>query len=251
MPDDRPTTCDVCKTPLKGLPYVESYRERDGKPVRVGVVCGPCDDFRRFADYDSTRHLTTHLTVIAALKNLYDEYGRYEEAFLGEGELVRAAVADSERLRAAVKLFERAVWFGGHDPRAEGMTEPWREMGGTLDHQFHRYKDGTEPPEGSLQRFIVGETRSGHSASFTDESGVDIKLLSLAMCGRWRMTIQHPDGPFIDVITEENSCNSRMGLNGIGATADQAVSLIGSTMAAWARGDVNFTEDGDVHILWT
>jgi len=71
------------------------------------------------------------------------------------------------------------------------------------------------------------------------------------MCARWRMTIEHPDGHFIDVITEESSCNSRMGTNGIGATADQAIDLLDSTIAAWKAGDITFKADGDVRILGT
>jgi len=220
--------------------------KKDGVAVRTGVLCFQCHEAEMLMVFAQDRILTTTNTIPAAIASVRIEEGTYEEMFEGEQPLLEALWADSQRVHYKVKEFESLVWFGGHDPIAEGLTEPYVNLPGSRG--LHQYKDGVKAPADSLQEFIRGESSSGHSASFTNADGVEIKLLSLAMAARWRMTIQHPDGHFIDVITEEKACNRRMGTNGIQATADEAIALLESTIAAWKAGDITFTTDDDVRI---
>jgi hypothetical protein len=241
---------DCGTTALAHFGYVTYARApKDGEPEITQVVCRPCDDTRKLRGWEEDGYLSTGLTVIAAIKNVRcEERGdRYREAFPGEKHLIQGISLESEVIQDRVKDFERRVWFGGVDPTKAGMTEPYR---GLAEMGLTQYKGDLVGPEGSLQAFIRPQKRQGHSAKITDGEGREIQLLSLAMCGRWRMTIQYTDTQrFVDIITEESSSNFRMGLNGIGATMDEATALLNATVVAWEAGEITFVDDGEVHIL--
>jgi len=248
--------CDTCQEDCSSF-FSESFQEQDGELKLVETLCGGCADRRTVDDYAATKVITSRMLMLAALdsegllrfeflknsfKGLSTEEA-LEQAFLVGQHLVRASES-TNTITKAVSMFEEAVWFGGLDPVAEDLTEPYPSLG----LPYRKYKEDTKPPEGSLQRFICGECVSGHSTTFENEQGEPVKLLSLAMCGRWRMTIESK-GAFIDVITEEDSPSKRMGINGISATEEAAMKLLTDTITAWKAGVISFAKDGEVHIL--
>lgn len=118
-------------------------------------------------------------------------------------------VAVYENMNKAVKRFEEVVWFGG------------------------------------LQEFVHNCKWKGALATFGD----GVKFLSYTMCARSRVTLEHPEGFFIDVITAEDGSDRVMGINGIGCTEHQGIALLNHAADAWAAGEIDIQPDTGVGIL--
>jgi len=174
------------------------------------TICLLCHDKEWIAKYEKSGRISTSLSTMAYLT----VHGLPRKGLAPEKIHTLHLVFESmKEVYDKIREFNQDVWFAG------------------------------------LQKFIQGEDTHGHSATFTDEMGHEIKFLSLAMCGRWRATIQDPEGSFIDIITVEDESEARMGLNGIGSTTEAALRLLESAITAWKAGEIKLIPNGDVHIL--
>lgn len=180
-----------------------------------------CRDHEEIARYIETGDMTNKVLEMAALLGHTNHLGQeFKDLLMANTFALIQAQAEQRDIHANIKVFEKQVWFNG------------------------------------LQKFIQGETRTGHSCEFDSPMGT-VKFRCLAMCARWRATIEGPNGAFIDVITEEDGPEEgypdmgisgyRMGLNGICATKDEAITLLDAATRAWAEGRINL-EGSDVRI---
>jgi hypothetical protein len=215
-------TCENCPTTIDteadGYSVSITQTKKDGETTETSTyLCVPCANQRTVDEYKKTGRLTTKILQMAVWLDL--DTGLIRPALRdlvdAEREVLLSASLGQVIARSCVKDFERLVWFAG------------------------------------LQEFIQASDVKGHSATFTAEGGQKIKVLSYAMCGRWRATIQAENGAFIDVITAEDESECRMGINGINATATEAALLLAETTQAWEGGLITLVPDGEVRILGT
>lgn len=67
---EQPTTCDACKNSLADTGHTTTY-DAEGRKVRA--VCMHCDELDRILKYRQDRVLTSRLTVLAGLYELYKD----------------------------------------------------------------------------------------------------------------------------------------------------------------------------------
>lgn len=203
--------CDTCKQPIGETAPYSWERDKQGNVVRT--TCMECREEEDLQEYERTGYLTSRVQVAAVLEEFRIKEGKPR---LGHKATIFRILESNRRLQKKVKEFEQKVWYSG------------------------------------LQDFIRKEKVKGHSAECEG-----VKFLSYAMCGRWRMTIEKRSllkgGWYIDVITAEDEPPpyAGMGINGIGATEEQAIGLLGAAISAWQSGQMKFTPDSEVRILGT
>ena len=202
--------------------YSTSYNDEGVETSHAHIICS---DYEHLEEYVASGNLTSKVLHLAGMlghtSGLRQEYKDLVRANMNS--LLRAKL-EGDAIHVHIKVFEVQVWYNG------------------------------------LQEFIQAQDRSGHSCEFTTEKGEKVEFRSLAMCGRWRATLQGANGAFIDVLTEEdgseevnsdyNTSGYRMGLNGIGATHKEAIALLKAVTKAWAEGRIKL-EESSVRIIGT
>lgn len=96
-----------------------------------------------------------------------------------------------------------------------------------------------------LQSFAQKAKTKGTSAS-----AEEVKLLCYTMCGRAMITLENKDSS-ITLITDEDSSENRMGMQGIYATGPNAIALLTRVRGLWDRGSLKMEEDREVRIAGT
>ena len=114
-----------------------------------------------------------------------------------------------DRIQVDIKDFEERVWFNG------------------------------------LQKAVVESEYKGSSA---EGFAGGVKMLVYAIIARCLITISHPDGYSVTLITEEDSDERRMGMQGIDATEEQARALILATAEWWQTRNANVKTDTAIHM---
>jgi hypothetical protein len=94
-----------------------------------------------------------------------------------------------------------------------------------------------------LQKLLSKTTKKGISAKFDH-----VSVLTYCICARCMITLESEDGYSLTLITEEDSQEPRMGIQGVCATFVQAKALVDLTVQAWKDGKLEFKEDTEVHI---
>lgn len=179
------------------------------KNERLSSSCHKCDSNRRFDDYVRTARISTRLLTEVAIRTVHLEYGHSVE----RANLVLELQKHRDDIQGKVQQFDGEVWFGG------------------------------------LQSIVQKSTMKGMQARELIESSCGpVKLMTYAIAGRAMFTLDAPKCS-ITLITDETSPSSRMGVQGIDATAAEAIELISSVCLAWKNGQVVMENDADVGLL--
>lgn len=216
-------TCARCLGPIH---VSKGYNEHpDG-----ALTCDVCRDADDVALFVNTGTLTTPLMIRAMLDH-HDKkrtYGcGYDEPYPLHVKLewFDHFCAATQRVHGAMKLWEREVWFGGHHPeRDEGYTR-------ATNFDFREYINKKRPP-GSLQGVVEATNSQGLRA----DVGA-VTYLSCTLAGRSMFQIEQGEVR-VTLILDESSPNARGGVQGLDATADQAVALIAQGIADWKAGKI-------------
>lgn len=133
-------------------------------------------------------------------------------------------------VEAALKAWERAVWFGGAEPNKDNkVTRPMKYLSECREYKSDSYK---LCPEGSLQRFV---RRANYKGYCCDVDGVT--YTSDATAGRALFQIERGEDR-VTVISDETSPEPRSGLQGIHARASVAKELLERAIGDWALGKI-------------
>lgn len=175
------------------------------------VTCDPCHRDEMYAAYQETGRITTSLSMDASMTH-YDPYF----GPMASHERWRSIVNIHDamvRVQYIAKLFERSVWFP------------------------------------SIQEIVKKSSTHGLSSKekFSTPIGM-AKFLAYAIAGRAMITLETDDA-MVTLITDDTSKESRMGVQGIFATEDEACGLITAAIDAWRDGKIQTVEDTDVGIL--
>jgi len=172
------------------------------------TTCTECDADERFRRYADTGYIDTWLMTQAML--VAEGYGRNKSAERRKLSLDIHGACDG--LRELVNRFELVVWFGG------------------------------------MQKFARDSKYKGTSAAKPVASPWgEVKVMCYTMCGRAMITLDAPSCD-VTVITEEDASESRMGLNGLHATAAEARGLLQAVIDAWTRGEIAMADDTGVQL---
>ena len=138
-------------------------------------------------------------------------------------------------VEAALKAWERAVWFGDAEPNKDNkVTRPAKYIPESREYKSDSY---TLCPEGSLQRFV---RRANYKGYRCDVEG--ISYLSYTMCGRSLFQIERGEDR-VTVISDETSPDPRSGLQGIHAKASVAKELLERAVADWREGKIKLVRN--------
>lgn len=177
-------------------------QNKDGSVTMGESTCRKCFTREQVDTWKDTGKIRTDLTTTVVLELQAVEEFGRKPKYPEYLGMFREIRSSLERIGEKVKQFEREVWFSG------------------------------------LQKKIRANTHSGESVTLP--SGVEVR--SLAMCGRWRSTLEHPEGFHIDIICAEDSDTPTMGLNYINCSERQAIALLDDAITAWKDGTLNFEQ---------
>lgn len=239
MSISEPTNCCKCNKDLsEGF---RSDRYLDDKIVES--YCYKCNGERVFHAYLATRRLSTQFMMenfsflYERSKILWNQYP-YFDALLSKDKYADIlmtpihlntwimlshdstdtvlkerlkAFASMRKIEERVKEFEQKVWFGG------------------------------------LQKQIRASTMKGVSAKVKLNKR-EFSVLTYSMCGRTMITFDLGDDSVTAITLEDESDRSRMGIQGIDATAERALNLIDTALSMWELGELVFKNDKKVNM---
>lgn len=183
------------------------------------VICRDCYTKELYADYIKSGNITTRLWTDATI-TLMDahDFGvrginrptrdRWRDVCDINDAMVRVAYA--------AKFFEKSVWFGrcAYFPPLQIISQKSSMKGMSAKNKF-------KTPYG------------------------DAKFLVYTMAGRAMITLE-TDKASVTLITDESSSESRMGVQGICATGDQACEIIMAAIETWKANEIEIEEDREV-----
>jgi hypothetical protein len=178
MSDPEPTHCTRCGT--KVMSGVVGYE----------AICPQCDKKERWNTFSQDHILHSKLIMDALMSEQLCKQRDYqaENEYVIDQSLIRQVLAAETIITAAVKEFEKQVWF----------AEP------------------------SLQKVV--KACQTHGMKYEDPSAPTF-FLAYDMCGRTMMTIENETAS-LTLITETDSKKRYMGFEGISATLEQAITLL-------------------------
>lgn len=204
------TNCTRCRASLeRGCQYVWVDH------VLTDSICHKCGNKEDLAQYLRTgKRLRSFFTTSNMLTLYHTEIKKswdfQNRDFLEELRVRIEAQQSVDRIHDKIKEFESTVWFGG------------------------------------LQDIIRKSKVSGVSARSPNFN--DFKVLTYCSCARTMFTFSDKDSD-VTAITEEDSDEHRMGMQGIDATESEAIRLINLAISLWKDGALKFKADKKVSII--
>jgi len=192
-------TCLECGLEVDG--EIVSYEKVDGVWTTVGAKHYACRQNADWRQFRADHRLTTRLMLDAIFNADQERYGE-----------IRADVA---RVNAAVKKFESEVWF---------------DSAPVIGECKYTGRPVRARVNSSLQTFV--ESFQSRASGKSKE----VEMLTFISAGCVVITLQ-TSGADVTLIAAEGEQTERMGLQGINATAAEAVALI-EAMAHWRAFDV-------------
>lgn len=182
-------------------------------------ICLKCDRKERIERYAEDKMLSTRLMTEAILHKDDDRWGKrrykHDEWTMHQLQEINKSV---DRIEYEVELFDREVWFGG------------------------------------LGQFVREAKHSGYSAKFGKTLINKNKFMNFTTAGRSITQLEKPDGTFISLIQTDEDLNDstlrsdyglgvpKMGIQGILATAEEALELLHVGREAWKAGNIKLKQ---------
>jgi hypothetical protein len=177
------------------------------------VVCDECRRDELFRLYRDTGCITSSLMMEASLRYCRGvELGKMFDGPAGRWDTICKIHDSIVRIQYMVERFQKLVWFDG----LQRIVRRSSTFGLSSQKKFHTAV--------GLARMLVGST-----------------------AGRALMTIETDDAS-VTVIADETAApgESKMGIQGISATEDQAMEILMGTTTAWAANEIQMQQDGEV-----
>jgi hypothetical protein len=205
MKMNEPTNCEKCQTSLE-RGYASIYQNDN----LIRCICFKCDDEEVFQNYLKDKKLTTKLTMHNTMV-LYDFNGRdairEKNIFLLEELKHRIDIQlATTKIQLKLKEFEKKVWFNG------------------------------------LQNKVNASKARGLSAKPKGNDLDNFCVLVYSMAGRVMITIED-DHCSVTAITSDTGSESCMGLQGVCATEEEALSIITMAIDYYDHKCLDFKED--------
>jgi len=191
------------------------------------VICSVCKDNETLNDWSKDRRLYSSTTLTAAM-NCYDgRRGRPGETVDSRWFEINSA---SNRVQQHVKEnFEPSVWFGH-------AGQPFTR---TPDKDGFGHTAGMG--KGRAMMPLVHKSKHSHLTSGKIVEG-ELTYVVNTWCTAGRALIEvESDKARITLITEDGSMRLCMGIQGIDATVDEAIELLGRAESAWVAGAFDLT----------
>lgn len=207
--------CKRCSTSCENG-YSATWNE-DGS--HQDEICFKCDKKERIERYAKDKVLSTRLMTESILHRNDDRWGRARQLKHDEWTIhqLQEISKSIDKIEFEVELFDREVWFGG------------------------------------LSKFVHEAKHSGYSAKFGKLFNKN-KFLSFTSAGRVIIQLEKPDGTFISLIQLDEDLNDsnirtdyglsvpKMGIQGILATANEAIELLQEGREAWKIGKIKLKQ---------
>lgn len=223
----------------------------DGKETEPQMyACEVHHLMHRIQEFKDTRVLTTGLMTEAFLAmadrkhalglHSGDPY-REDPPKMWFDEFVDA----TDTVDAAVKRWEREVWFGSQHPDKDNKIT---QDDGDLP-RYRTYKNKkTGPPKGSLQAFVIPAQYKGYRADVpAGDSGGPLTYLSYSMCGRSIFQIDDDvNNVSVGIILDEDSPSPRGGIKMVAGRMGQIIDLIERSILDWKAGRIKWEHKDSV-----
>jgi hypothetical protein len=225
--DDIPENpkCDRCGAlNIRGWTAMCDTKTGDVKEV----FCSMCKDIETLNDWSKDHRLYSGATLTAALNCYEGRKPRVGEKIDPRWFEIHAA---SNRVHAFVKAnFEPSVWFG-HAGKPFTKTPDPKGFGETAGMGSGR----------AMMPLVYKATRSHLTSGLIVEGELTYVVNTWCTAGRALIEVESKKAR-ITLITEDGSKLLRMGVQGIDATEEEAIDLLGRAESAWLAGAYNLTE---------
>lgn len=221
---------------LVGEGHITYYRRLDDT-TEEEFACRQHDLEHRARNYEESGVITTSLLMQAMLIHSDKVRGKEPSDW---APWVDRMMREIEPVWRVGKEWERAVWFGGHEPdKDDAVTEPAPYDG----RQYREVRGRLKLPKGSLQAFVIPAEFKGYSAMVDG-----LKYISYTIAGRSVFQVEDGAGAVVSMIMDETSCHPRGGLQAIGARSEQAVEMFQRAIADWQSGRITLSANDGVGI---
>jgi hypothetical protein len=217
--------CDRCKTP-----HIERWTAIcDAKTGDVKeVICSMCKDNEALNDWSKDRRLYSSTTMTAALNCYEGRKPRPGESLDSRWFEIHSAY---NRVQAHVKEnFEPSVWFG-HAGQPFTRTPDKEGFGHTAGRGKGR----------AMMPLVYKSNHSHLTSGKIVEGALTYVVNTWCTAGRALIEVESAKAR-ITLITEDGSELLRMGIQGIDATEDEAIELLGRAETAWLAGAFDLTQ---------